>query len=391
MTIYIVQPGDTLTSIAERFGTTSGELIRLNGMPNPDRLVIGQTVLAPSNEPLSSYPREPVFINGYIYAYSDPERIRGVMYYLSSLSIFSYGFYSDASLIPADDQKFLDLCAEFEVAPVLVLTTITESGTFDSTHATVVLNNGGLRTTLLQNLRNVMLTKGYQGLDIDFEFVNPEDRAGYLALIEEATFLMNEVGITVNTDLAPKTSAAQAGLLYESHNYRTIGGLSNTVLLMTYEWGYTYGPPMAVAPIHSVEQVIAYGITEIPTDRIYMGIPNYGYDWQLPYIRGVTKARTIGNEEAISIAAYYGAAIQFDSTAMTPYFYYRDESDTEHVVWFEDARSIVAKYELLIRYGLLGPSIWNLMRPFRQNSVILGEMFYRISWQEEVPGLGPVQ
>lgn len=86
--------------------------------------------------------------------------------------------------------------------------------------------------------------------------------------------------------LAPKTSSEQKGLLYEGKDYSGLGQAANGVLLMTYEWGYTYGPPMAVAPINKVKEVLDYAITQIDTNKISLGIPNYGYDWPLPYERG---------------------------------------------------------------------------------------------------------
>ena len=55
------------------------------------------------------------------------------------------------------------------------------------------------------------------------------------------------------------------------------------VILMTYEWGWSGGPPMAVAPINSVRAVINYAVSVIPAKKIMMGMPLYGYDWELPY------------------------------------------------------------------------------------------------------------
>lgn len=97
---------------------------------------------------------------------------------------------------------------------------------------------------------------------------------------------------------------------------------ANSVLLMTYEWGYTYSSPMAVAPINKVRQVIEYALSQIPVAKIDMGIPNYGYDWTLPYEKGVTKAKTIGNVEAIQLAINNGATVQYDNVAQTPFFNY---------------------------------------------------------------------
>lgn len=123
--------------------------------------------------------------------------------------------------------------------------------------------------------------------------------------------------------------------------------------------------PMAVAPLNMVRRVLDYAVTEIDTSKINMGIANYGYDWPLPFVRGETEARTIGNVEAVQIAINYGADIRFDETARSPYFYYTDASRVEHVVWFEDVRSLSEKYALIPEYGLRGIGVWQVMRWFR--------------------------
>ncbi|MBS5659858.1 MAG: hypothetical protein KHW79_01085, partial [Clostridiales bacterium] len=140
-------------------------------------------------------------------------------------------------------------------------------------------------------------------------------------------------------------------------------------------WGYTYGPPMAVAPLNKVAEVLDYAVTEIPPEKILMGIPNYGYDWQLPFERGVTRATTIGNQQAIEIAARYGAEIQFDETAQSPYFEYFTRNGVKHVVWFEDIRSIQQKLDLADEFRLRGVGYWNIMRPFAQNWALISALY----------------
>ncbi len=144
---------------------------------------------------------------------------------------------------------------------------------------------------------------------------------------------------------------------------------------MTYEWGYTYSEPRAVAPLDQVRRVIEYGLTEIPADQILMGIPNYGYDWKLPYVKGESRAEKISSDEALARAERYGAEIQFDETAQSPYFYYDDESGTSHAVWFEDARSLRAKLGLISEYGLAGASYWNIMDYYAAGADVLREMY----------------
>ena len=137
-------------------------------------------------------------------------------------------------------------------------------------------------------------------------------------------------------------------------------------ILHSYEWGYTYGPPMAVAPLPNVRAVLDYAVTEIPPHKIFLGVPNYGYDWPLPFVQGVTRAQSISNQRAIQLAIQYDIAIQYDETAQSPFFHYTDDAGTVHEVWFEDARSLSAKLRLIAEYGFLGGGVWNLMRPFSQ-------------------------
>ena len=147
------------------------------------------------------------------------------------------------------------------------------------------------------------------------------------------------------------------------------------MLLMTYEWGYTAGPPMAVAPVPNVRSVLDYAVTEMPPEKILQGIPNYGYDWPLPFVQGVTRAQSISNQRAIQIAIERGVAIQYDETAQAPFFRYADEDGRSHEVWFEDARSMDAKLRLIAEYGFQGGGIWNLMRPFSQTWLVLDSLY----------------
>ena len=144
---------------------------------------------------------------------------------------------------------------------------------------------------------------------------------------------------------------------------------------MTYEWGWSGGPPMAVAPLNEVRKVINYAVSVIPPRKIMMGMPLYGYDWTLPYVPGGEFAESVGNQEAIDRAAQHGAAIKYDRQSESPNYDYRDSSGKQHVVWFEDARSVEAKYRLVSEYGLRGVSYWVLAQPFPQNWQVLDDMF----------------
>lgn len=128
-------------------------------------------------------------------------------------------------------------------------------------------------------------------------------------------------------------------------------------------------------PCPNVRAVVEYALTQIPAEKIWLGVPNYGYDWPLPFVQGETRATSISNRYAVQLALRYNAEIQYDERAQSPWFRYRDESGVEHEVWFEDARSIRAKLALIPEYGLRGAGYWNLMRPFPQNWLVLSSLY----------------
>lgn len=374
MDIYVVQPGDDIDSIAGYYGFPVEQIIYDNQLVYPYRLAVGQALLI--NNGVASSDREAVF-NGYAYPFISPYVLEQTLPFLSGLSIFSYGFTKEGNLVfpQPDDEWMIEQAVANNVQPILTLTPLDASGRFSNNLITAVINNETAKENLITQLISAMMQKGYTGLDIDFEYIVAEDRDAFTTFVAECTRRMNAVGFTVSVALAPKTSANQRGLLYEGKDYGGLGAAANSVLLMTYEWGYTYGPPMAVAPLNKVRQVIEYALTEIPAAKIDMGIPNYGYDWPLPFERGVTKAKTIGNIEAVQIAINYGANIMFDEVSRAPYFNYYD-SGIQHEVWFEDPRSIQAKLGLIEEYGIRGAGYWQIMRLFRANWLVQENLFY---------------
>ena len=133
---------------------------------------------------------------------------------------------------------------------------------------------------------------------------------------------------------------------------------------------------MAVSPIDKVREVLDYAVTEIDSKKIFLGVPNYGYDWMLPFVQGESRATLISNVHAVELARQYGAEIQFDETAQAPFFRYYDRQGRQHEVWFEDARSIRRKLQLVPEYGFQGVGYWNLMRPFPQNWTVLNALYH---------------
>lgn len=374
MEIYVVKSGDTVDSIAESHGVPVSSVIYNNQLVYPYPLAVGQALLLSSGE--TSEPSYPAWVNGYAYPFIQQEVLNETLPYLSSLSVFSYGFTMEGDIIPPalDDSFMIDAALTMGVRPVLTLTPLGPDGNFNNALITAVVNNQDAKNNLLDNLLATVQTKNFQGVDIDFEYIRPEDRVPFAEFVADVRNLLSPYGYHVSVALAPKTSDTQAGLLYEGKDYGLLGEAADSVLLMTYEWGYTYGPPMAVAPLDQVRRVVEYAVTRITPSKIDLGIPNYGYDWTLPFVQGSSRATTVSNQEAVRIATEAGVPIQFDEVAMSPFFRY-EKNGQQHEVWFEDVRSYREKFALLPMYGLRGMGYWQIMRFFRPNWLLLENTF----------------
>lgn len=374
MNIYVVQPGDSVDSIAAAYGISASSVIFDNQLIPPYALAVGQALLLSTGPAPGEKP--PLISNGYAYTYISQWVLEQTLPFLSELSIFSYGFTSQGNLIlpPGDDSWMVRLAWAYGTRPILTLTPLDDRGQFNNTLISSVVRNESYRANLISQILQRIQTLGYAGVDIDFEYILAADRDAFTAFVTEMHQTLSPLGYTVSVALAPKTSAGQSGLLYEGKDYASLGAAADSVLLMTYEWGYRYGPNMAVAPLHMVRRVVEYALTEIPAEKISLGIPNYGYDWPLPFVRGETAAATIGNVEAIQIAIQNHAEIQFDDRAQSPYFRYTRDG-IEHEVWFEDVRSIQKKFDLIKEFGLRGAGYWQIMRWWRANWLLMEDTF----------------
>lgn len=366
---YILDEGQTLFSISQEYGVPLDELIKANPGLNPLNLRPGDTVMIPVAR---REKRRPILVNGYAYPSINTNSLNCVLPFLTFLSPFSYKLTPTAELVPPDDSNLIFRAQRSAVMPIMVVTNIFDEG-FSTEVLSVILASEELQERLIGNILSELTGKNYYGVNMDIEYIAPDDRDRYNAFLERLAERLHNEGFIVMSALAPKISADQPGVLYEAHDYAEQGRIADYIIIMTYEWGYTYGPPLAVSPINEVRRVLDYAVTEIPPEKILMGMPNYGYDWTLPFMRG-TPAQSVSLTQAVDLALRYGVEIQFDEQAQTPYFYYTDNG-TQHVVWFDDPRSIDSKLQLIDDYKLAGASWWTVNRCYVPNWLVLQNMY----------------
>ncbi|MFJ5791549.1 LysM peptidoglycan-binding domain-containing protein [Lysinibacillus sp. NPDC097162] len=366
--IHIVEAGETLSQIARSYSTTVQAIIEENDITNPNMIYVGSHLVIPRTKPI-------VEVNAYTYQTPDEavQSLNAVGYLLTYFSPFAYLMNADGTLEPLNDKAMLDAANSQNIIPMLTVTNFTSTETGSNlTH--VILSNEQLSEKVIDNILKVMDDKGYKVLNVDFENVLPADRENYNQFLQLAVDRLHPKGYLVSTALAPKTGPSPAGSTYEAYDYEAHGRIADFVILMTYEWGYRLGPPQAISPINEMRKVVEYALTVMPANKIFLGFQIYARDWLVPHVKG-QEAETFSPQEAVARAQQYGATIQYDRTAQSPYFRYVDKQGKNHEVWFEDARSAQAKFDLTKEYNLRGISYWALGFPFPQNWALLDNNF----------------
>lgn len=369
----IVQAGDSLYQLAQLYGTSVEELASLNNISQQTTLQIGQPLKIPTqnkraiNSFLYVEPRIPV-------AASMVEEVRRRVGDLTFLGMFSYQVHRDGSLTAPQTDDILQIARNGGVTNALVVSNL-EDYAFNADLAHALFVDEIAQNQLFGNLIQIANDEGYGEIHFDFELLHPEDRELYTNFLRKARDRFHQAGFKISAAVAPKSSDVQTGI-YGAHDYAALGEILDYVMLMTYEWGYTYSDPQAVSPIQPVRNVVSYAASVMPREKIFLGQNLYGYDWTAPFPpQGGPPAKAISPQQAIALALERKAEIQYDMQAQAPYFHYYDDRGLLHEVWFEDARSIQAKYDLMKELDIGGIMYWKLGLSFPQNWLLLHDNF----------------
>jgi spore germination protein len=373
-----VMPGETLWLISQKYSVTLQELARVNHITNPALILPGMMLRIPKPRKIA------IEVNGY----TEPAAMTGApgssfaafaARHLTFLSPFSHQVRPDGSLSMLYDKPIIQAANQNRATPMMVITNF-DGYTFSPSLVHFILSNKTIIDRLIHNVINTMRTNKYWVLNVDFAFIPAADRALYHQFLEQLTDTLHRYGYLVSSTLPPAVEPNLVGHLYEGQDYAFHGRLLDFVILMTYEWGWSGGPPMPIAPRNEVAKVVAHALSVIPANKIMLGMPLYGYDWTLPYVPGQDWALSISSNDAVRRAARYGASIQYDPIAESPYYRYLDEQGRDHEVWFEDARSVQAKLDLVKCYHLRGISGWVLDVPFPVFWQVLEQNFHVHKW-----------
>lgn len=404
MVIHVVEQGETIQSIADYYGISAARLVQDNGLEASNKLVIGQSIVIAitevsytvkegdtleaiansfdvsimqllMNNPFLSdreyiYPGETLVIsynkkgNITIHGNANPNIDNGILRkalpYLTYLSILNYTATRGGNIITyLDDTQIVKIAKEYGVMPLLLLTTLTVRGEANIGIEFDLLLNEDFQNTYIENLLNIIRQKGYQGVNISFQYISVSNIYLYNAFFTLISNRLNSEGYYVFVTINPNIDNDNGTVNFERVDYSILNEFAQNIIFMNYQWAININPPAPISSIYNMDVFINYVTGFISPDKIIIGIPTIGYDWELPFFPGFSSINSISFDGAINLAREHNAIIQFDEISQTPYYIYYD-NQVQHVVWFIDARSINALLDLVVKYNLHGAGIWNI-------------------------------
>jgi spore germination protein len=420
MTIHVVQEGDTVSSIAQQYQIDVDRLIIENNLEFPNNLAIGQTIvilkplvtytvkegdtlvdialqqgvsflqLLQNNPYLANrefiYPGETIVItydadkyrdvetSGYVYPFISRDVLRKTLPYLTYVTVFNYQITTEGELIDIDDQEVIEITKSYGVVPVMMVSTFSQRGVGSAVVTSTILNDVNLQDKLIDNIVTTAKTKGYLGVNHTLYYVTSQNVSQAESYIKKLSERLKSEGLAFIVTISPSVNIDNNEIYFNNIDFSALSPYVDSILILSYQWGYSLGPPASSTPVNITERTLETIRNLIPEETLSLGFPVIGYDWKLPYVPGDSIANSISPEGAVSLAFEVGATIQFNEVAQAPYFFYTDDNDL-HNVWFKDARSVEALSKILIEYDIQRVSIWNIMSFFTQLWLVINNNF----------------
>lgn len=236
------------------------------------------------------------------------------------------------------------------------------NGSFNGNVAATVLATDTSRETAASEIAQLVTMKSYDGIDIDYERLPTTSRDNFTKFLTTLAQKLHVAGKKLSVSVYPKKSDSDNWNGPGAEDWAAIGQLADSVKIMAYDYSYSGTAPGPIAPLDWMDKVATYAQSAIPSSRIVMALPWYGYDWSAAGTKNVSYA------EAMQLAANNGANISHDVNGEATFTY------NGHTVFFQDAASYRKKVEMLeTRHASIGgfaawsagvedPQIWNVIR-----------------------------
>jgi len=372
---YTVQQGDTLQSIADLYKVTPMQILRNNqSLLDRKSLYVGETLVISYNT------KGQITTNGFAYPFISKETLLKTLPNLTYLSIFNYSITEKGEIKTyyEDDSDIIKTTKEYGVIPLMMISTLNLQGESNENTANQVLYNDEYQQVTIDTFYNVIKSKGYQGLNVVFNYLNKVNQLQYENFAKKIATKLQAEGLLFFVTINYQSQIIDGKIILEQVDYSKFSSYVNGLIFLRLEWGTRYGPPVPVIDINNAIILFDYVAPIVTPDKMVFSIPMLGYDWTLPYIPNNSNANSLSINSVLDIANGNDVVIEFDENSQNPFFYYNQFNlgvPSKHIIWFVDARTMKAFLNLIFEKGLNGCGIWNVMIYNSQIWTIINSQF----------------
>lgn len=215
-------------------------------------------------------------------------------------------------------------------------------------------------SVLIANLLALAKNTGFDGIDLDFEGLNPKDRSAYSNFVHDLAAALHSHELKLILSVPAKQGDDPTNTWSGAFDYKAIGHDADLLQMMTYDQHIPgHDAPGPIAGSDWVAASIRYAITVVAPSKLLIGLPAYGYDW----VQKADGTWAAGNSNFRGIIPWTQSpaqAVRWDATSNSPYVDSTDANGLKHEVWFENPLSIRAKVALAKQYRVAGVSVWQI-------------------------------
>jgi spore germination protein len=279
------------------------------------------------------------------------ETLQESVSFITSVKPFWYQVAADGTIEKysgAEDEEIIAFAEESDVKIVPVI-----SNNHQPELVEPILSDPALKAAHIQNIVDLIKTNDYDGIEIDYESLRDEDRDNFSAFMQSLAVAVHNEGRILTAAVHAKTSEPGTWDGPQAQDWEVLGSVCDEIKVMVYDYHWSASEAGAIAPLDWTEEVIAFAISKVPKEKVYLGVPFYGYDWVGEQGGDVTW------DDAQELIDRYDSSLERDSASNEVYFTYQKDSEL-HEVWFNDSASLAARLDLVREYGVAGIGIWRI-------------------------------
>lgn len=221
-----------------------------------------------------------------------------------------------------------------------------------------VINDKDKKERHIKSIADKLSKQDFDGVIIDYEQLSSSSKDEFTDFIHDLSLTLHKNNKLLSVVLHPKTSEDNPDENGKFQDWKSLSLHADQLQIMGYGEHWDESGPGPIASASWLQRILDYSKSiDVPKEKIFLGIPLYGYDWNTT---NGGNATDLTYQDVEKLLAGFNINEEWDDKSQSSYFNYSDKNSHKHEVWFENARSVEVKINIAKSYGLLGITFWRL-------------------------------